>query len=36
MVNIVTLADGSKYMLDAGFGGEASARSLPLIEGNMS
>ena len=34
MVNIVTLADGSKYMFDVGLGGDASARPLPLTEGN--
>lgn len=30
MVNIVTLADGRKYMLDVGFGGNGPVRPLPL------
>ena len=36
MANIFTLAGGSKYMLDVGFVGDASARPLPLTEGNIS
>lgn len=30
MVNIVTLANGQKYMLDVGFGAEGATRPLPL------
>ena len=30
MVNIVTLADGKKYMVDVGFGGNVPAQPLPL------
>lgn len=33
MVNIVTLADGGKYMLDVGFGADGPTRPLPLLEG---
>jgi len=36
MVNIVTLADGSKYMLDVGFGADGPTRPLPLLEGIVS
>ncbi len=32
MVNIVTLAEGSKYMLDVGFGADGPTRPLPLLE----
>lgn len=31
IVNIVTLADGSKYMIDVGFGGDGATSPLPLI-----
>ena len=36
MVNIVTLADGSKYVLDVGFGADGATRPLPLVEGKVS
>lgn len=36
MVNIVTLADGSKYVLDVGFGADGPTRPLPLLEGIVS
>ena len=36
MVNIVTLQNGNKYMLDVGFGGEGPTRPLPLIEAKVS
>ena len=36
MVNIVTLADGHKYVLDVGFGGDGPTRPLPLIDGHIS
>lgn len=36
MVNILTLADGSKYMLDVGFGGDGPTRPLPLVESTVS
>ena len=33
MVNIVTLADGQKYIVDVGFGSDGPTRPLPLIHG---
>ena len=33
IVNIVTLSDGSRYMVDVSFGGDGATRPLPLIEG---
>lgn len=36
MVNIVTLADSSKYVLDVGFGGDGATRPLPLVDGHVS
>jgi arylamine N-acetyltransferase len=32
IVNIVTLADGSRYVVDVSFGGDGPTRPLPLIE----
>lgn len=34
-MNIVTLPDGSKYMLDVGFGGDGATKPLPLISGHV-
>ena len=34
VVNIVTLPDGSKYMLDVGFGGDQATKPVPLIHGH--
>jgi arylamine N-acetyltransferase len=31
LVNIVTLADGGKWMLDIGFGGDGATRPVPLV-----
>ncbi|KAK0635933.1 arylamine N-acetyltransferase 2 [Bombardia bombarda] len=33
LVNIVSLEDGAKYALDAGFGGDGPTMPLPLVEG---
>lgn len=33
VVNIVTLQDGSKWMVDVGFGGDGATKPLPLIDG---
>ncbi|CAA7270270.1 unnamed protein product [Cyclocybe aegerita] len=33
VVNIVTLEDGSKYMVDVGFGGDGATKPLPLTPG---
>ena len=35
VVNIVTLADGTKYMVDVGFGGDGATKPLPLIDGHV-
>lgn len=35
-VNIVTLADGSRYMVDACFGGDGPTKPLPLVEGQVT
>jgi arylamine N-acetyltransferase len=35
VVNIVTLADGSKWSLDVGFGGDGPTKPLPLIDGRV-
>ncbi|KAG0647465.1 putative acetyltransferase [Hyphodiscus hymeniophilus] len=35
IVNIVTLPDGSQYMLDVGFGGDGATKPLPLISGHV-
>ncbi|KAI9653653.1 MAG: N-terminal acetyltransferase [Bathelium mastoideum] len=35
IVNIVTLTDGSKYMLDVSFGGDGAIRPLPLVSGHV-
>jgi arylamine N-acetyltransferase len=35
IVNIVTLPDGSKYMLDVGFGGDGATKPLPLTSGHI-
>lgn len=34
-MNIVTLPDGSKYMLDVGFGGDGATKPLPLVSGHV-
>lgn len=36
MINIVTLTEGRKYMLDVGFGGDGPTRPLPLVENVVS
>ena len=36
IVNIVTLSDGSKYMVDVSFGGDGAIRPLPLISGQVT
>jgi len=36
MINILTLADGSKVILDVGFGADGPTRPLPLLEGTVS
>jgi hypothetical protein len=35
MVNIVTLPDGTQYMLDVGFGGDGATKPVPLIDGHV-
>jgi arylamine N-acetyltransferase len=35
IVNIVTLSDGTKYMVDVGFGGDGATKPLPLINGHI-
>ena len=32
IVNIVSLADGTKYMVDVGFGGDGATKPLPLVD----
>jgi arylamine N-acetyltransferase len=36
LVNIVTLADGSKYHVDVGFGGDQATKPLPLVSGHST
>ncbi|KAF2231461.1 cysteine proteinase [Viridothelium virens] len=36
IVNIVTLSDGSRYMLDVSFGGDGAIHPLPLISGQIT
>ncbi|TVY60680.1 Arylamine N-acetyltransferase [Lachnellula suecica] len=36
IVNIVTLADKSRYMLDVGFGGDGATKPLPLVAGHVT
>lgn len=36
IVNIVTLSDGSKYMVDVSFGGDGAIHPLPLISGHIT
>ena len=36
IVNIVTLSDGSKYVLDVGFGGDQPTKPLPLVDGRTT
>jgi len=36
IVNIVTFSDGSKYMVDVGFGGDGATAPLPLLEGHVT
>ncbi|KAK4901380.1 hypothetical protein LTR27_001938 [Elasticomyces elasticus] len=36
IVNIVTLDDGSRWMVDVGFGGDGATKPLPLIEGTVT
>lgn len=33
IVNIVTVADGAKYMVDVGFGGDGAIKPIPLVDG---
>lgn len=35
-VNLVTLGDGSKYMVDVAFGGDGAIKPLPLIDGHIT
>jgi arylamine N-acetyltransferase len=35
-VNIITFADGTKYMVDTGFGGDGPIQPLPLIHENIT
>ncbi|RDW59649.1 arylamine N-acetyltransferase 1 [Coleophoma cylindrospora] len=35
IVNIVTLSNGSKYMVDVGFGGDQATKPIPLIDGHV-
>ena len=35
MINIITLPDGQKYMLDVGFGSDGPTRPLPLVHGQV-
>jgi arylamine N-acetyltransferase len=35
VVNIVTLEDGSKYVVDVGFGGDGPIQPLPLLDGHV-
>jgi arylamine N-acetyltransferase len=36
IVNIVTLLDGSRWMVDVGFGGDGASKPIPLIEGHVT
>ncbi|KAM0720142.1 hypothetical protein Q7P37_004278 [Cladosporium fusiforme] len=36
VVNIITFADGTKWMVDVGFGGDGATKPIPLIEGRVS
>lgn len=36
VVNIVTLPDGSKWMVDVGFGGDGATKPIPLVKGHVS
>jgi arylamine N-acetyltransferase len=35
IVNIVTLPNGTKWMLDVGFGGDGATKPLPLVSGHI-
>jgi len=35
IVNIVTLADGLKYMVDVAFGGDGAIKPIPLVHGHV-
>ena len=35
IVNIVTLPDGSKWMVDVAFGGDGATKPMPLVEGHV-
>ena len=36
MVNIVTLDDGAKYMVDVAFGGDGATKPIPLVDGQIT
>lgn len=36
IVNIVTLDDGTKYMLDVAFGGDGATKPIPLVDGQIT
>lgn len=36
IVNIVTLTDGTRWMVDVGFGGDGASKPIPLIEGHVT
>lgn len=36
IVNIVTLSDGTRWMVDVGFGGDGASKPVPLIEGPIT
>jgi arylamine N-acetyltransferase len=36
IVNLVTLADGSRWMVDVGFGGDGATKPIPLVEGTIT
>lgn len=36
IVNIVTLEDGTRWMIDVGFGGDGATKPLPLVEGHIT
>ena len=35
-MNIVTLQDGTRWMVDVGFGGDGATRPIPLIDGHVT
>jgi arylamine N-acetyltransferase len=36
IVNIVTLGDGTRWMVDVGFGGDGASKPIPMIEGHVT